>query len=501
MLYVITNTWSMKTIPALIALLCCFSDCMAQSSNEFKNNGNGLIYADTTIQQLKFIVDSLNLKYKVCDLSRTYQSKLQARANFVSVNKSDIRQAKKDIDSGIDFGEFEKKYGRSKIEKDLLIVRFSYENYKGEQKVEYSNPNLGKEGYHEIEIDAGTEKKIGREKGTWIYNYEAKSSDYDGYLDAFYLTTSFAQKAVPDKYARMIQYSECMVDTNTQIFYESAKKSGVRFGTEDNADVNSFIDYVHTQTARPVYNESDYNAYYKSLAVWDSLKYITIDSLNKYDKKFGRLLNKALESVQAKNLVAGDEFEEYLGRYRSRSIELDLKRRRIVVGGCSMDNSPRYHALNIAKLAAETVNWEVFLRSHLDIMNDNFSRVSDGSYAWAGRKTYIKELELLDINVQDLLLGISLRIENPSNNHYYGSISRLGRALAETAYAAEIETAMFAIISDTQMDDYNRILIYYLFNSYCNNLSDDSVRQASKQRLLGAINTLPDYLSARIDLK
>jgi len=76
-----------------------------------------------------------------------------------------------------------------------------------------------------------------------------------------------------------------------------------------------------------------------------------------------------------------------------------------------MDSSPRYHELSIAELAEETVNWEIFLRSHLDIMNDNFNRMSDGSYAWAGRKTYIKELEILYINVLDLVLGISIRIE------------------------------------------------------------------------------------------
>ena len=50
-----------------------------------------------------------------------------------------------------------------------------------------------------------------------------------------------------------------------------------------------------------------------------------------------------------------------------------------------MDNSPRIHALNIAKLSAETINWEVFLRAHLDIMKDKFERMSDGSYAFGGR--------------------------------------------------------------------------------------------------------------------
>src|SRR5690606_2706951 len=110
-----------------------------------------------------------------------------------------------------------------------------------------------------------------------------------------------------------------------------------------------------------------------------------------------------------------------------------------VVGSCSQDASPRIHAINIALVSAETTNWEVFLKAHLDIMNDKFDRMSDGNYAYAQRKTYIKELEELNINVIDLLLGISLRIENPANNHYYGNIGRLGRAISESKYKVEFE--------------------------------------------------------------
>jgi hypothetical protein len=78
-------------------------------------------------------------------------------------------------------------------------------------------------------------------------------------------------------------------------------------------------------------------------------------------------------------------------------------------------------------LAAETAEWPVFLRAHLDIMNDHFERFTDGSYAWGGRKTYLKEIEDLNIDVPDLLLGTSLRIVDPSENHYFGYSGRLGR--------------------------------------------------------------------------
>jgi len=169
-----------------------------------------------------------------------------------------------------------------------------------------------------------------------------------------------------------------------------------------------------------------------------------------------------------------------------------------VVGQCSMDESPRVHARNIAILSAETVNWEIFLRAHLDIMNDRFDRVSDGSWAWAGRQTYIRELEELDINVPDLLLGISLRIENPSQNHYFGSIGRIGRALAETQYAVEMETKMLAMVQDDQLDDYNRILMYYLFLNYVYYLESVDEKPLKIEKLKKAIATLPAYLKEKI---
>ncbi len=49
-----------------------------------------------------------------------------------------------------------------------------------------------------------------------------------------------------------------------------------------------------------------------------------------------------------------------------------------------------------------------------------FDRMSDGSYAYAGRKTYLKELEELNLDVVDLILGLSLRAENMAEKHYVG---------------------------------------------------------------------------------
>jgi hypothetical protein len=170
-----------------------------------------------------------------------------------------------------------------------------------------------------------------------------------------------------------------------------------------------------------------------------------------------------------------------------------------VVGSCSQDSSPRRHAINIAMLSAQTQNWEVFLKAHLDVMNDRFERISDGSYAWAGRKTYLKELEELHIDVLDLIIGISLRMEDPAINHYYGSIRRIGRALTETNNKSRVEQQLFSILTDTELDIYNRVLGFYIINNYYHNLEDKNEKLRFQTKLEEAVKSLPKELYSQIE--
>lgn len=172
-----------------------------------------------------------------------------------------------------------------------------------------------------------------------------------------------------------------------------------------------------------------------------------------------------------------------------------------VIGFCSQDKSPREHALNIAMLSAETTSWEVFLRSHLDIMNDKFARMIDGSYAYAKRQTYIREIEELDINVLDLIIGISLRVENPAKNHYYGRINRTGRAISESKNLADIKVEFLKMIADPALDDYNRVLIYYLYLNFNHYIENESEKKANETQLESALVSLPDYLYEKLEPK
>lgn len=498
--------------------------------NEFKVYDNGLIYSEKSVVKLKHIVDSLNLKFKVCEFNKTFLSCAQTKANFVRLEKKDVLSAKKDLENNISYLEFKAKYPKATFEENLIVLKSYYTNYNKVESVDFSSLQLGKT---QNEVITSNQKNIdsykNNFKGKWVFEFQEKTEYSKESLSAFYFIEEFKTKPISDKYARLIQYSDCLVDTTAQVFYEKAKDSGVRYMDTLPDKIEKFKGYVGKVLNRPDFsnekfeivfgfNEMDfdgkskktkkdiadkelaqkeYEIYQKKLGEWESLRITRLDSLENADPNFARMLNDALADAKI-NKASDDEFEEYVGRYVSKEDELELKRNRRVVGGCSMDSRPRIHALNIAMLSAETIKWEIFLRSHLNIMNDRFDRVSDGSYAQKERNTYIKEIEVLDINVLDLILGISLRIENPSKNHYFSSINRVGRALSESSNPELVETSILNMISDNELDDYNRILMYYLFDNYNYNLVDEKAKKLNQSRLQVAVATMPDYISSRI---
>lgn len=492
----------MKQIICIVLLFSFFNGLsFAQSADkkdgEFTVYNNGLIYSPTTMTQLNHIVDSLNLKFKTCT-PKPFVSILQAYAMTVSIKstKSTTKSAVKDLKGGMTLTNFMKKYPSADVDTDRLIIRETY-TQNDEVRLFFQEFNG---------------KRLDLENIPTNYSNKVKDKlfidkDQDGeYLLAFLFTTDFESKPLPDRYARMMQYADCLVDTNSTIFFSSAKRpvwydeskeavklplnlahfTKMMFNRENFEDAPKREDFMKKKVLDTARFELAYDK-------WREMKYAQQDSFEK-SAAFLPTLKKALEEA-VRDTINSDVLEQYAEKYQllTPQYQLFFNRNKIVVGYCSQDDSPRRHAQLIAVLAAETTNWEVFLRAHLNIMNDRFQRQSDGSYAWARRETYIKELEELGINVSDLMLGIALNAENVPDNHYFGNINRLGRALAETKEANRIEQEMLTGIMDNDLDAINRIRLYYLFLNYNYNLKDKAQQQTNKERLLAVTEKLPPY--------
>lgn len=458
---------------------------MYAQSGEFTIYRNGLIYDSATIFHLANIVDSLNLSFSFCELKHSYEAIPQGIGHHVKVPG---KTALKLIKSGVSFDEYKSKYPLSVKERNLYIVQYRYVNYKGAKVIEYS----GLPGTQTPSISVSDKPSNDKIKG-WVLN--------DGY--AFYLE-HLVSKEVPRKYSNLIQYVDCMVDTTTQIYFSHAEGE-VYQTVEEGSTADLFLQWSANFPNAPEYPDYEddnfdslYTEYQKQYQKWDSLRLIDIDEKMKNSRfRMDQLKAAKDEAIETGN--SDDRLEFYVGRYLSKKDALNMKRGRRVIGGCSMDDSPRWHAVQICMLAAESYQWDVFLRSHLDVMNDRFDRMSDGSYAWQQRQTYIKELEVLGINAVDLLLGSIFRVSNGSRNHYYGSVNRIGRALSETTNKDAVEKMMFAAVKDKDLDLNNRVLMMYLLLHYNFNLTEDERKENNKKHLSELQASLPTELVSVIE--
>ena len=397
----------MKSFIPLILLLSTVHFSVAQV--EFSSTDTDLMYSMSTIAQLTDIVDSLNLRYKSCDLDREYRAEFQAKAIVFLLRGAMIDRAVEAVRSGIGPDELLSRFPEMQSD-ELLILR--QEKQKG-GKTRYSYRMLGNGGVSgQIYGD-----DVLHLHDSWIVSANTSPSYGDPYFRAIYAPNGFSSPVLPEKYARAVGYADCLIDTTTTVMLEDAERGFPRLQPD-----------------------------------WRSMPVAEQRTL------------------------------------------LQTMRRTRVVGSCSQDDSPRRHARNIAILAAETINWEIFLRAHLDIMNDRFERISDGSYAWAQRQTYLRELEVIGIDVFQLMRGISLQIDNPAENHYFGSIRRVGRALADSQDQELASAMMIEMIADPELDDYNRYAAYYLFLNYAYHLPDEAAKKTAQERLAIATGGWPEYL-------
>lgn len=568
----------MKYCITLLAL-CIAPMVYSQSYGEFKLHPNGLIYSPAAVGKLKHIVDSLNLKFKVCDFSKRFQSLPQAQGYYVTLEGTRCKEALADMKAGMAPEIFRQKYPTETYAK-LPLYEKRYTDYDKKPMITWQMLDLEHNDQHGLELPMADYQTQFKEPlvQQWVYSYEVWDYDKSEHLTAIYFTSAPTRITLPDNYSRAIQYALCMIDT-TQSVILADRDQFQRFERKHTKAFSSFWNYLEKKYPRPksrpfnyeleftlhqlnndetpdttaaypfdvaeevdytgidttavdttavdtavmvvdsvalpiepdkpsrmyrrlqrmskeerqklmAENEANYRYNYVQDSIWESHLAERVQTLYATDNKFKSLLHNAYEEAKSQN-NSNTDLERVVAWTLGGREALEMKRRRRVVGGCSMDQGPRIHAQEIAVLAAETTHWEIFLRSHLDIMNDRFDRVSDGSYAYAGRKTYIRELEVLDINLTDLLVGITLRIDDASPHHYFSSISRIGRALAESQNREPIEKTMLAAVTASDLDIYNRQLFYYLYLNYVYSLPELAQREAAGAQLNAVLASLP----------
>ncbi len=504
---------------ALIFLLLLTHKFLRAQHGEFTTYPNGLIYSEQTMAKLSNIVDSLNLKFKVCDANPKYQAVAKTRIQTIRFRSTEdsLNQAFADLKHQMLPQDFKRKYPTVEMS-DTMSVHYRQTT---SSSLEFFTFPGGYYLWNEVfELDSPhllDEKKI----GIWLVE---RTKKYDvAFIKAIRLIEVPQNQQVPPEYARMIQYGDCVIDTTTSLFLSSAyarRRYDLNISAADSIAVANFTNLFKNAPKSPEYYE--YHAQcakrmelelldLKDSVFAQSVEYQQYIVENEKFKKqqtqflievkatpnFELLKQKALNVATATGYSV-DYLSNLMEQCGDKRAVLRLKRSYRLVGQCSQDDSPRRQLQGIAALAAETAHWESFVRAHLDVMNDRVNRVTDGSYAWGGRKTYIRELEDLGLDIPKLLIGTCLQFNKPAKNHYFGNISRIGRALAETRYAQQVEDLLFKMVQDSQLDDFNRYLCFYLFKNYMDNIDDKTKQVVCKAKLETARLSLPHYIAEKI---
>lgn len=476
-------------------------------SDEFTLFDNGYIYSPQAMARLHGIVDSLNLRFKTCELNPRLPAVEQTLGHHV-MGKNPSKALKKALEANLPFEEVLALSTEAVVTRDLLIVRHTYfEGYHDptEERLytEFFSPQIVKIGqrtYHERFSEPTSVDNLRRDmKGRWVFYYT------DDYWEGFYFMRDFQQPILPEHYGRMIRYVDCLIDTSAVIFIGNDDDNFDPFALQGSTPaIEAFTDRARGNPSRPFPRDSviwegepGYEEYRAHMDAWRAQNARWLRDTFRHTAEFTALLEAALrEAEEHRGFTEG--LESILVDADLGTLALDLKRRRRVWGMCSMDSRPREHAVEIAELAAETVQWDIFLRAHLDIMNDRFDRLIDASYGQGSRGTYIQEIEALGVNTLDLLLGSCLHADGLPQNHYQGNIGRIGRALAEYSNPEELEKRLAGMIADRRLDDFNRLWMYNLFAIYHSYLPEGDRKTTAAARLKQAGQTLPPYLAEKL---
>jgi len=445
----------------VLYLNCSHSQTSYNVRGEFATQSNGLMYSDKDMKVLRYIVDSLNLRFRKCEFNREFFSYPQGQACTVEFESktNSLKSVIEDLRNSIGFYEILKKYKQfiKGVDSSQLISQYSDQSFEG--KLYFLHGTAGK-GYDYLSFPFDQVDKSAVKK--WAYEYYEKGEYHNEYsLDVHFFPDGLSRKRIPSAYSRLLEYVDCMIDTNATVMlagYESKQK--------EITSLSTLTDYIQSKLKTPV---DSFDLMFGNLITTRqadyAMKHLGDDA--EFMKKLNEVTDECIKAVRS-----DPELERLAEAFISEQKALTLKRSRFVMGQCSQDESPRLHALDIAKLAAESHSWDIFLRSHLNIMNDRFARMSDGSYAWDGRKTYLKELEELDLNIVDLMLGLTLRASNLPDNHYYGTIWRMGWALTESREQERFQEAALEMMKNKELDELNRGLIFLLYSTYLYRLED-----------------------------
>lgn len=459
------------------------------------------ILNEKDIPKLNSIIKSLEDNIYKKNKTSVFESLPQTTANYFKIITNNPNEFLNSLNDTENFEQLINENPGIQIDRDLLIVKNVGLNYKKEKIIEIKSFEIGNSKNHLIEISYNDSLNNNNIKFLYSIHKETWSKYKDAsIIQGFYLNNNFKSVSIPEKYADWIHYTDILVKPETKLFLGKEKLSTDGFSF-NRTIIDSLFTYYELKTKKPTYKkEQDYILRNKELNAWQSKKQVYADSLFKKDKQFKKLLIETLIYAE-KNKVSNGDLEDFTSYLISKERALNLMRQNQQVGSCSFDNNPLTQQKRIANLAAQTQNWEVFIQSFLNVMNDNVSRVANSNIASNARETYINELSKLDLDLNKILMGSNLRIEDTINKHYFSDGSKIAKAFAnlDTEHQLYFENTILEILRNKSIDAFNKLHFYNTYKNYHFFLKDSLKIKSIENNITNLIPLLPDEIKSRIE--
>jgi len=422
----------------------------------------------------------------------------QTSASYFEIITKDPKNFLNELKKSENLEQLQNKFKGLQVDNDLLVIKNVYFDYKNERKLEIKSFEIANNQNHGIKLsfnDSLNQKNLKHFHSSYTNKRDSITT-----IRGFYLNDEFKSINLPKRLSDWINYADLIVRPETSIFYDNDEKSN-EFKPYKRTIIDSLVNYYELKTEKPPYRkEQDYITHRNELNEWQSKKEKFADSLYANDSNFKNLLLEALDYAE-KNKVSNGDLEDFTAQLISEKRALELMRHNRQVGTCSFDNGPIIQQKRIATLASKTQNWNVFIKSFLNIMNDNVSRNANSNIASNARKTYIKELAKLDIDIDKILLGSNVRIDDTIRTHYFSDGSKIAKAYANLSSDKQeyFKNTVFEIIKDKEVDAFNKLHFYNTLKNYQYFVKDSIEKIQLEKDIENLIPFLSKEIKSRIE--
>lgn len=447
--------------------------------------------------------DSLQELWEKRIPGKKVKSELHAIVYYFELDTS-VDEAYADIQHAMPWSTFTNKYGALETGKNLSVSLRRITDYKGEKKIS-------------LECITGFCRASFRDTFINIFDLNGKYNvqtynpsqlpDYKGYLKGLFVERVIESDTIPYPYAEWVQYTELI--TGTEPLFINRYESIYTAHVVQRPARDRFFQYIHIPgmpepkeihgvNAAFINFENTHFPDIERYRVWQQKRALHIREYLEDTKQFKFLLIAAVdECIRLK--VPDELLEIWACQYLELEDAQMMMRLRPIFSGCGNDPAPTIRRYEIAKFSLFfTWDWHVFIRAHLDLINDR----TDWSINYKTR--FVGELEALGLDVPTLLLGSILKVN--AEGHYHGNLHRTGWALAQCKNADAVADQLTKAIADDKLDDDNRLQLYQVYRAMLYrknwrnlNIQWDSNWKMVDKELEAAKNSLPKRLHESLE--